>query len=57
MPANIRRLAGDVHVIVDGTDNFETRYLINDFAVANNLPWVFAGCVGAEGQTHRDRAG
>jgi adenylyltransferase/sulfurtransferase len=50
-PANIQRLAGDVHVIVDGTDNFETRYLINDFAVANNLPWVFAGCVGAEGQT------
>jgi adenylyltransferase/sulfurtransferase len=49
--ANIKRLAGDVQVIVDGTDNFETRYLVNDFAVANNLPWVFAGCVGAEGQT------
>lgn len=48
---NINRLAGDVQVIVDGTDNFETRYLINDFAVANNVPWVFAGCVGAEGQT------
>jgi adenylyltransferase/sulfurtransferase len=49
--ANIERLAGDVRVIVDGTDNFETRYLINDYAVANNLPWVFAGCVAAEGQT------
>ncbi len=49
--SNIRRLAGDVQVIVDGTDNFETRYLINDFSVENNLPWVFAGCVGAEGQT------
>ncbi len=48
---NIRRLAGDVNLIVDGTDNFETRYLINDFAVENNLPWLFAGCVGAEGQT------
>jgi adenylyltransferase/sulfurtransferase len=48
---NIKRLGGDVQVIVDGTDNFETRYLINDFAVANNLPWIFAGCVGAEGQT------
>jgi molybdopterin-synthase adenylyltransferase len=48
---NISRLAGDVQVIVDGTDNFETRYLINDFAVANNVPWIFAGCVGAEGQT------
>jgi molybdopterin/thiamine biosynthesis adenylyltransferase len=48
---NLRSLAADVEVIVDGTDNFETRYLINDFAVENNLPWVFAGCVGAEGQT------
>jgi molybdopterin/thiamine biosynthesis adenylyltransferase len=48
---NIRNLAADVEVIIDGTDNFETRYLINDFAVENNLPWVFAGCVGAEGQT------
>jgi adenylyltransferase/sulfurtransferase len=48
---NVDRLASDVHVIVDGTDNFETRYLINDFAVSNNVPWIFAGCVGAEGQT------
>lgn len=48
---NLRRLAADVEVIVDGTDNFETRYLINDFAVEKSLPWVFAGCVGAEGQT------
>jgi molybdopterin/thiamine biosynthesis adenylyltransferase len=48
---NLRGLAADVEVIVDGTDNFETRYLINDFAVENSLPWVFAGCVGAEGQT------
>ncbi len=49
--ANIQSFASDVQVIVDGTDNFETRYLINDFAVANKLAWVFAGCVGAEGQT------
>lgn len=48
--ANIRQLADDVDLIVDGTDNFETRYLINDFAVATGKPWVFAGCVGAEGQ-------
>jgi molybdopterin/thiamine biosynthesis adenylyltransferase len=48
---NLRGFAADVEVIVDGTDNFETRYLINDFAVENDLPWVFAGCVGAEGQT------
>jgi molybdopterin-synthase adenylyltransferase len=48
--ANIAGLADDVQLIVDGTDNFETRYLINDFAVARSKPWVFGGCVGAEGQ-------
>ena len=48
---NIAQLAGDVEVIVDGTDNFETRYLVNDYAVANDRPWVFGGCVGTEGQT------
>ncbi|NOY41913.1 MAG: thiazole biosynthesis adenylyltransferase ThiF [Planctomycetes bacterium] len=48
---NIRNLAADVDLVVDGTDNFETRYLINDFAVATNTPWVFGGCVGTEGQT------
>jgi molybdopterin/thiamine biosynthesis adenylyltransferase len=48
--AKIRSLADDVDAMVDGTDNFETRYLLNDYAVANNRPWVFGGCVGAEGQ-------
>jgi molybdopterin-synthase adenylyltransferase len=40
----------DVDLILDGTDNFETRYLINDFALANNKPWVHGGCIGAQGQ-------
>jgi molybdopterin/thiamine biosynthesis adenylyltransferase len=48
--ANIASLADDVQLIVDGTDNFETRYLLNDYAVARSKPWVFGGCVGAEGQ-------
>lgn len=47
---NIARLCGDADVIVDGTDNVETRYLINDFAVKTARPWVYAGCVGAEGR-------
>ena len=38
-------------MILDGTDNFETRFLINDAAVKLGLPWVYGGCVGAEGQT------
>ncbi len=49
-PGNIANLADDVELIVDGTDNFETRYLVNDYAVARGKPWVFGGCVGAEGQ-------
>ena len=49
--ANILQLAGDIQLIVDGTDNFETRYLLNDFSVANSMPWIFAGCVGVTGQT------
>jgi len=49
--SNIHQLAGDIQVIVDGTDNFETRYLLNDYAVAQAKPWIFGGCVGTEGQT------
>ena len=48
---NIAQFCEGVGVIVDGTDNFEIRFLINDVAVKNKLPWVYGGCVGAEGQT------
>ncbi len=50
-PENIETLCHGVDAIVDGTDNFETRYLLNDAAVHLGLPWVYGGCVGAEGQT------
>jgi molybdopterin-synthase adenylyltransferase len=40
----------DVDCIVDGTDNFETRYLINEIAWKHHIPWVHAGIVGASGQ-------
>ncbi len=48
---NIEELCGGIDVIVDGTDNFETRFLVNDAAVKQGLPWVYGGCLGAEGQT------
>jgi adenylyltransferase/sulfurtransferase len=48
--SNIAALASDVDLIVDGTDNFETRFLVNDYAILSGKPWVFGGCVGAEGQ-------
>jgi adenylyltransferase/sulfurtransferase len=47
---NLPALAQDVELIVDGTDNFETRYLLNDYAVSQGKPWIFGGCVGAQGQ-------
>ena len=43
-------LAG-VDAIVDGTDNFETRFLLNDASLRYGIPWVYGGCIGAEGQT------
>src|SRR5437667_7823123 len=48
---NIVKLCEGVDCIVDGTDNFETRFLINDAALKLRLPWVYGGCLGAEGQT------
>jgi adenylyltransferase/sulfurtransferase len=48
---NIAQFAGDADVIVDGTDNFAVRFLLNDFAVKHGTPWIYGGCIGAEGQT------
>jgi adenylyltransferase/sulfurtransferase len=48
---NIERLLDGVDCLIDGTDNFETRFLLNDAAVKRGLPWVYGGCLGAEGQS------
>jgi molybdopterin/thiamine biosynthesis adenylyltransferase len=48
-PSNSVELLSDVQLIMDGTDNFETRYLINDHAVANNVPWIYSAAVGSYG--------
>lgn len=48
---NIEELCRDADLILDGTDNFEVRYLINDVAVKLNKPWVYGGAIGAEGMT------
>jgi molybdopterin-synthase adenylyltransferase len=48
---NIVGLCDGVDVILDGTDNFEIRFLLNDVAVKLGIPWVYGGCLGAEGQT------
>jgi len=46
---NAPELLGDAAVILDGTDNFEARYLINDFAVSRGIPWIYGAAVGAYG--------
>jgi adenylyltransferase/sulfurtransferase len=51
VPDNIAHLLGDTQLILDATDNFETRYLINDFAVQQAKPWIYAAAIGAYAAT------
>src|SRR6185312_4373114 len=48
---NIEDLCCDSDLILDGSDNFEVRYLINDVAVKLGKPWVYGGAVGSQGMT------
>jgi molybdopterin/thiamine biosynthesis adenylyltransferase len=48
---NIEEILDGVQLILDGTDNFETRYLINDFAVRRGIPWIYGAAVGSYGIT------
>jgi molybdopterin-synthase adenylyltransferase len=50
-PTSISALLAGIELILDGTDNFETRYLINDFAVQQSLPWIYTAAVGSYGVT------
>jgi molybdopterin/thiamine biosynthesis adenylyltransferase len=47
VPENIHALLADAKLILDATDNFETRYLLNDYAVEQHKPWIYAGAVGS----------
>jgi adenylyltransferase/sulfurtransferase len=49
IPENAEELL-NADLILDGTDNVETRYLINDLAVMKAITWIYAGCVGTEGR-------
>jgi molybdopterin-synthase adenylyltransferase len=48
-PSTADELLGGADLILDGTDNFETRYLINDFAVREGVPWIYGAAVGSYG--------
>lgn len=47
VPSNIGALLEGIDLILDGTDNFETRYLINDYAVDRSRPWIYCAAVGS----------
>src|ERR1700753_2851743 len=51
VPDNIETLLQDAELVLDCTDNFETRYLLNDFCVREGKPWIYAAAVGAYAAT------
>ncbi len=51
VPANIAELLGEADLLLDCTDNFETRYLMNDYAVQQGKPWIYAAAIGAYAAT------
>jgi len=56
-PQNAEELLGGADLILDGTDNFETRFLINDFSVKSGKPWIYAAGVASYGLTMTIRPG
>jgi len=50
-PDNVERLTSDVDLVLDGTDNFEVRYLVNDACVKHDVPWVYAAVIATYGMT------
>ncbi|HTP68381.1 MAG TPA: ThiF family adenylyltransferase [Dongiaceae bacterium] len=56
-PGNAKELLSGFPMILDGTDNFETRFLINDFAVNAGIPWIYAAAVSSYGVSMAVRPG
>ncbi len=49
---NVESLLDDVDIIIDGTDNFDIRFIINDLSHKYNIPWIYGSCVGSYGATY-----
>jgi molybdopterin-synthase adenylyltransferase len=47
----ILAFAEDLHILVDGTDNFATRFVMNDYAIRRGIPWVYGGVIGSGGMS------
>jgi molybdopterin-synthase adenylyltransferase len=56
-PTNIESLIGDIDLVIDGSDNFELRYLLNDAAVKLDRPWIYGGVISTHGMTMSIRPG
>ncbi len=50
-PSNVEEIIGDVDLVLDGTDNFETRFLVNDACVKHGIPWVYGAVIATYGMT------
>lgn len=48
-PETIDQLLEGIDLVIDGTDNFETRFLINDFTLGRKIPWIYGGAVATGG--------
>lgn len=48
---NIEEIIKDVDLVLDGTDNIQTRMLINDVCVREKIPWIYTGAIGTSGMT------
>lgn len=54
---NAEKLLTDVDLILDGSDNFQVRYLINDLSIKHGIPWIYGGAVSARGMSYTIRPG
>ncbi len=48
---NIEELIAGATLVMDGTDNFETRYIVNDACIKHNIPWIYTGAVSSYGMS------
>ncbi|GAB6930177.1 thiazole biosynthesis adenylyltransferase ThiF [Paenibacillus sp. JCM 10914] len=53
----LEQLCQDVQLIMDATDNFETRLIVNDLSYKYRIPWIYGGCVGSSGVSFTFRPG
>ncbi|WP_312503678.1 ThiF family adenylyltransferase, partial [Bacillus luti] len=49
---NMEDLLKNVDVIIDATDNFDIRFIINDLSQKHNIPWIYGSCVGSYGMSY-----